>query len=107
MMGLDVGPFTLKQIRDICFNARTIIWNGPFGLFENDNFAKGTALLATIITEATKNGAYSVAGGGDTLAAINKFRIQGFSYVSTAGGAMLEYMEGKALPGIEALQTTG
>jgi len=87
-------------------NSRTILWNGPMGVFEMENFAQGTISIAEAVVEATNNGAYSLIGGGDSAAAINSL---GFgdqvSYVSTGGGALLEYMEGKVLPGVAALET--
>jgi len=102
--GYDIGPLTLKKYSDVILGAGTIIWNGPPGMFEVDNFAKGTLFLGKMIEEATQRGAFTVAGGGDTLAAINKLQLKDISYVSTAGGAMLEFLEGKVLPGIEALE---
>ena len=100
--GLDVGPKSLENGKRT--EAKTILWNGPLGVFEFSNFAKGTIGLGTFIEESTANGAFSLVGGGDSVAAVKQF---GFadkvSYVSTGGGAMLESLEGKTLPGIAAL----
>ncbi len=104
-MGLDAGPKTLLELNDVLVSSKTILWNGPMGVFEFDNFANGTESVGKMIVEATKNGAFSLVGGGDSVAAVKKFKIQDqVSYVSTGGGAMLEYLEGKVLPGIKALQ---
>lgn len=103
LCGYDVGPLTLKIYRDHILSARTIIWNGPAGMFEVEAFAKGTMFLGKMVEEATRKGAFTLAGGGDTLSAIKKFNISDISYISTAGGALLEYLEGRVLPGIEAL----
>ena len=102
---LDVGPKTLKKIQSIIENSRTVLWNGPAGYFENPNFAKGSFEIAkTIIKKNKSNSIYSVVGGGDTVAVINQLNaIKDFNFVSTAGGAFLEYLEGKELPGIKAL----
>ena len=102
---LDVGPKTLKKIQSIIENSRTVLWNGPAGYFENPNFAKGSFEIAkTIIKKNKSNSIYSVVGGGDTVAVINQLNaIEDFNFVSTAGGAFLEYLEGKDLPGIKAL----
>ncbi len=102
---LDVGPKTLKKIKNIIENSQTILWNGPAGYFENPNFAKGSFEIAkTIIKKNQDNSIYSVVGGGDTVAVINQLNaIKDFNFVSTAGGAFLEYLEGKELPGIKAL----
>lgn len=103
-LGLDVGEKTNKNFAEVIKNSKTILWNGPLGVFEMENFAKGTIELGNAIAEATKNGAFSLVGGGDSVAAVKQF---GFadkvSYVSTGGGAMLESLEGKTLPGIEAI----
>lgn len=105
MMGLDIGPETRKLFADVIKNSKTILWNGPMGVFEMSSFVHGTVAVAEAIAEATENGAFSLIGGGDSAAAVNKF---GFtdkvSYVSTGGGALLEHMEGKVLPGVAALQ---
>ncbi len=103
-MGLDIGPETIKIFSDIIEKSKTILWNGPMGVFEMDKFAKGTSSIAHAIANATQKGAYSLIGGGDSVAAINKNKLADkVSYVSTGGGAMLEYMEGKELPGIKAI----
>ncbi|CAM1341753.1 phosphoglycerate kinase [Tenacibaculum amylolyticum] len=103
-MGLDAGPKTSEKFAEVVAKSKTILWNGPLGVFEMENFAKGTIALGDAIAEATKNGAFSLVGGGDSVAAVKQF---GFadkvSYVSTGGGAMLESLEGKTLPGIEAI----
>lgn len=103
-MGLDVGPGTTKKFAEVIANSKTILWNGPLGVFEMENFSKGTISLGEAIAAATANGAFSLVGGGDSVAAVKQF---GFadkvSYVSTGGGAMLESLEGKTLPGIEAI----
>ncbi|APG60804.1 phosphoglycerate kinase [Christiangramia salexigens] len=103
-MGLDVGPETLKNFERVIKESKIILWNGPLGVFEMDTFAKGTIKLGEAIAEATKNGAFSLVGGGDSVAAVKKFGFDDkVSYVSTGGGAMLEMLEGKSLPGIEAI----
>ena len=103
-MGLDIGEETGSQFADVIKNSATILWNGPMGVFEMDNFSKGTKAVADAIVEATANGAFSLIGGGDSVAAINKYKMADkVSYVSTGGGAMLEYLEGKTLPGIAAI----
>ena len=103
---LDVGPKTLKRIKNIIENSKTVLWNGPAGYFENPNFAKGSIEIArTIIKKNKDNSIYSVVGGGDTVAVVNQLNaINDFNFVSTAGGAFLEYLEGKELPGIKALK---
>jgi len=102
--GLDAGPRTLEQFKAVILGSKTILWNGPIGVFEMPNFAKGTIAMGTYVDEATKHGAFSLVGGGDSVAAVKQF---GFadkvSYVSTGGGAMLESLEGKTLPGIAAI----
>ena len=102
--GLDAGPKSLENFQKVVLEAKTILWNGPLGVFEFSNFAQGTIDLGTFIDESTSNGAFSLVGGGDSVAAVKQF---GFadkvSYVSTGGGAMLESLEGKTLPGIAAL----
>jgi phosphoglycerate kinase len=104
-MILDIGPQTAMGISHVVRSAGTIIWNGPLGVFEFDAFAEGTHQLALAVAEATANGAFSLAGGGDTLAAIAKYKIADrVSYISTGGGAFLEFLEGKPLPAIEILQ---
>ena len=102
---LDIGPETIKKIKKIIETSQTILWNGPAGYFENPNFAEGSYEIANAIVKKNKeNSIYSVVGGGDTIALINQINaIQDFNFVSTAGGAFLEYLEGKELPGIKAL----
>jgi phosphoglycerate kinase len=103
--GLDIGPDTEKAFADAIENAKTILWNGPAGVFEMDNFAKGSKAIAESIAKATKNGAFSLIGGGDSVACINKFGMADkVSYISTGGGALLEAIEGKVLPGIAAIE---
>ena len=100
-----MGPKTLKKIKNIIENSKTVLWNGPAGYFENDNFMNGSLEIAKAIANNSKNNhLYSVVGGGDTIAVINKTgNLKSFNFVSTAGGAFLEYLEGKQLPGIKAL----
>ena len=102
---LDIGPSTIDKIKDIIKLSKTVLWNGPAGYFENPNFANGSYEIAKAISKKNKsNSIYSVVGGGDTIALINKIRlVENFNFVSTAGGAFLEYLEGKELPGIKAL----
>ena len=103
-MGLDAGPESRKQFHDVVMQSKTILWNGPLGVFEMENFANGTIALGNSIAEATKNGAFSLVGGGDSVAAVKQFSFENkVSYVSTGGGAMLESLEGKTLPGIAAI----
>jgi phosphoglycerate kinase len=102
--GLDVGPETIAIFKKVISESNTILWNGPVGVFEMDKFATGTRAIGDAIVEATSKGAFSLVGGGDSVAAVNKFGIADqVSYISTAGGAMLEYLEGKVLPGIAAV----
>jgi len=101
-LGLDIGPESILVFSKIIQNSATILWNGPMGVFEMDNFATGTIEIAKAIEKATKKGAFSLVGGGDSVAAVHKFNIK-VSYVSTGGGAMLEYIEGKTLPGVAAI----
>jgi len=104
-MGLDIGEETIRQFTEVIENSKTILWNGPMGVFEMEKFSKGTTAIAKAIAAATAKGAYSLIGGGDSVAAINKNQLADkVSYVSTGGGAMLEYMEGKKLPGIVAIR---
>ena len=103
--GLDAGPETRKAFAEVIKNAKTILWNGPAGVFEFDNFTAGSRAIADAIVEATKNGAFSLVGGGDSVACVNKFGVADkVSYVSTGGGALLEAIEGKILPGIAAIE---
>lgn len=103
--GLDIGPETEKIFADVIKKSKTILWNGPTGVFEFENFTHGTKAVGEAIVEATKNGAFSLVGGGDSVAAVNKFGLaDGVSYVSTGGGALLEAIEGKVLPGIAAIK---
>ena len=103
---LDIGPKTIKKIKDIIELSSTILWNGPAGYFENPNFANGSHEIAKMIIKKNKNKSiYSVVGGGDTVAFINQIKaLKNFDFVSTAGGAFLEYLEGKELPGIKSLK---
>ena len=103
-MALDIGPATVTKYREILLNAKTIVWNGPMGVFEMSNFAKGTFAMAETLAEVTVSGALTIVGGGDSVAAIKQMRFEDrISHVSTGGGAMLEFLEGKILPGIAAL----
>ncbi|MFC5194219.1 phosphoglycerate kinase [Bizionia hallyeonensis] len=103
-MGLDIGPVTEEKFATVVKNSKTILWNGPLGVFEMPNFAKGTMALGYAIADATKEGAFSLVGGGDSVAAVKQFGFEDqVSYVSTGGGAMLESLEGKTLPGIAAI----
>ncbi|MDR0508185.1 MAG: phosphoglycerate kinase [Dysgonamonadaceae bacterium] len=103
--GLDIGPETEKLYADVIKQSKTILWNGPTGVFEFENFSHGSLAVAEAIAAATKNGAYSLIGGGDSVACINKFGLsESVSYVSTGGGALLEAIEGKILPGIAAIR---
>ncbi len=103
--GLDAGPKSLANFKEVVLKARTILWNGPLGVFEFSNFSNGTIELGTFIAESTAAGAFSLVGGGDSVAAVKQFGFaEKVSYVSTGGGAMLESLEGKALPGIAALK---
>jgi len=102
--GLDVGPQSLKNFEEVLLASKTILWNGPLGVFEMENFSKGTISLGEIIATSTKNGAFSLVGGGDSVAAVKQFGLEPkMSYVSTGGGAMLESLEGITLPGIGAI----
>ncbi len=104
-MGLDIGPAATAAFNAAVMRAKTILWNGPMGVFEMKNFQSGTRAVAEAVAAATKAGAYSLVGGGDSVAAVNQFGLADqISYVSTGGGAMLEYLEGKVLPGIAAIQ---
>jgi phosphoglycerate kinase len=103
--GLDIGPKSIEQFAKVVKKAKTIIWNGPLGVFEFENFARGTNAIAQMVADATEDGAYSLIGGGDSVSAINKAGLADkVSFVSTGGGAMLEFLEGKELPGIKAIK---
>jgi phosphoglycerate kinase len=103
-MGLDIGPKTRELFGKTILESKTVLWNGPMGVFEMESFDKGTKAIAEYVAEATRNGAFSLIGGGDSAAAVNKFGYTDqVSYVSTGGGALLEHMEGKVLPGVAAL----
>lgn len=104
-MGLDIGPMACEQFTNVIKQSKTILWNGPMGVFEMAKFQHGTKAVATAIAEATANGAFSLVGGGDSVAAVNQFGYTDkVSYISTGGGALLEYFEGKELPGIAAIK---
>ena len=104
-MGLDIGIKARADFREVIINSKTILWNGPMGVFEMEKFQAGTKAIAEAVAEATKNGAFSLVGGGDSVAAVNQFGFNDqVSYVSTGGGAMLEFFEGKELPGIAAIK---
>ena len=104
-MGLDIAEETIKEFTEVIKDSKTILWNGPMGVFEMSNFENGTKAIAEAVAEATKNGAFSLIGGGDSVAAINKYGLsKKVSYVSTGGGAMLEFIEGKELPGVKAIE---
>ena len=104
-MGLDIGPEACSNFTKVILQAKTILWNGPMGVFEMEKFQQGTKTIAMSVAEATQNGAFSLVGGGDSVAAVNKFNLAyKVSYVSTGGGALLEYFEGKILPGIAAIR---
>ena len=104
-MGLDIGPKACGIFSEVLRRSKTILWNGPMGVFEMEKFQAGTKAIAVAVAEATGNGAFSLVGGGDSVAAVNQFGFSNkVSYVSTGGGAMLEYFEGKELPGIAAIK---
>jgi phosphoglycerate kinase len=105
-MGLDIGPMAIEQFSNVIHRSKTILWNGPMGVFEMDKFQLGTKAIAKAIAESTEKGAFSLVGGGDSVAAVNQFGYADkVSYVSTGGGALLEYFEGKELPGIAAVKS--
>jgi phosphoglycerate kinase len=105
-MALDIGPKSIETFRNAILGSKTILWNGPMGVFEMEPFQQGTIAIANAVAEATEKGAFSLVGGGDSVAAVNQFGLADkISYVSTGGGAMLEYLEGKVLPGIDAIQS--
>ena len=104
-MGLDAGPDAIEDFKKVIEKSGTILWNGPIGVFEMEAFAEGTRAVGEAVVEATKNGAFSLVGGGDSVAAVNQLGFaDGVSYISTAGGALLEYLEGKTLPGVAAVR---
>ena len=106
LMAMDVGPKTIEAYKEVLSTAKSVVWNGPVGVFEFDAFAKGTATVAQLVADATGRGAMTVVGGGDSVAAVNKFNLADkMSHVSTGGGASLEFLEGKTLPGIAILAT--
>jgi 3-phosphoglycerate kinase len=103
-MGVDIGPKSIAAIRDVLATAKTIIWNGPMGVFENKPFAEGTEAVARMCAEATARGATTIVGGGDSVAAVEGLGLGAqLSHVSTGGGASLEFLEGRELPGVTAL----
>jgi len=104
-IGMDIGPASIEKVSKVINNSETILWNGPVGVFEMENFAEGTKAVGEAVVSATKKGAFSLIGGGDSVAAVNQFGFaDNVSYISTAGGALLEYLEGKILPGIKAIK---
>ena len=106
LMAMDVGPKTIELYKEVLSTAKSVVWNGPVGVFEFDAFAKGTATVARLVADATGRGAMTVVGGGDSVAAVNKFNLADkMSHVSTGGGASLEFLDGKTLPGIAILAT--
>ncbi|HLP20011.1 MAG TPA: phosphoglycerate kinase, partial [Chitinophagales bacterium] len=103
-MGLDIATKAIKDFSEVILTSKIILWNGPMGVFEMEKFQNGTKSIAEAVAQATANGAFSLVGGGDSVAAVHKFNLADkVSYVSTGGGAMLEYFEGKELPGIKAI----
>jgi phosphoglycerate kinase len=103
-MGLDIGIKSANEFTEVIENSATILWNGPIGVFEMSNFSMGTLKIAMAVARATDKGAYSLIGGGDSIAAVNKYSLAyKISYISTAGGALLEYIEGKELPALKAI----
>jgi len=108
LMGLDIGPESITAFEEAIRNSSTILWNGPMGVFEMSNFESGTKAIALAVANATQKGAFSLIGGGDSVAAINRYNLKDkVSYVSTGGGAMLEYIEGNELPGVVAIKAKG
>jgi phosphoglycerate kinase len=104
-MGLDAGPDSIADMKKVIENSGTILWNGPVGVFEMEKFSVGTKAVGQAIVTATKKGAFSLVGGGDSVAAVNQFGFApNVSYISTAGGALLEYLEGRVLPGVAAVR---
>jgi phosphoglycerate kinase len=104
-MGLDIAQKSIAEFRQVILSSKTILWNGPMGVFEMEKFANGTTEIAKALAEATANGSFTLVGGGDSVAAINQFGLADrVSYVSTGGGAMLEALEGIDLPGIAAIK---
>ena len=104
-MGLDIGPKSIKLFSEAIAASKIILWNGPMRVFEMPSYQTGTKSIAEAICDATAKGAFSLVGGGDSVAAVNKYEMKDkVSYVSTGGGAMLEYIEGKELPGIKAIR---
>jgi phosphoglycerate kinase len=105
-MGLDIGEQSIARFSEVVVNSKVILWNGPMGVFEMSNFSQGTIAIANALVRATQNGAFTLVGGGDSVAAINQFGLADkVSYVSTGGGAMLEALEGIDLPGIAAIKS--
>jgi phosphoglycerate kinase len=103
-IGMDIGTKSIEKFSEIILKSKTIVWNGPMGVFEMQNFQAGTKLVGEAICRATKNGAFSLVGGGDSVSAVNQFKFsKEITYLSTGGGAMLEFLEGKKLPGVEAI----
>ena len=101
---MDAGPISIENFHELILRCKTILWNGPMGVFEFSNYANGTIEIGKSIGKATKKGAFSLVGGGDSVAAVKQFGLESkMSYISTGGGAMLESLEGKTLPGIKAL----
>ncbi|MEG2337309.1 MAG: phosphoglycerate kinase, partial [Bacteroidales bacterium] len=103
-MGLDLGDKSIALFEKVILSSKTILWNGPMGVFEMENFKKGTLAIGQAVALATEKGAFSAVGGGDSVAAVNQCNLAAkMTYVSTGGGAMLEYLEGKELPGVKAI----